>query len=319
MNFQIFQPNELIAWSLEYLSEKVRVRTSEERLIELIENPYKAKLIANKSDSVTIDEIEYEELGSELLATFGYISDEYRHNGLYFSDFIKKHAGDEETCVQLINDFLEWLDKEMASCKTIDVSQFILISTEKYGYENTRLAIEIVRHFSNKLNASTSYKNSKYSNLEPIELEELYTKEEINAKIGTFFDQRYIDFLNSRPDQMDSMNWRKFEELAAEYYKKEGYSVTLGKGRKDGGRDVYLEKDGQKVLVQCKRWENNVGINTPKIAFADYTTQKLDGAVIFCTHDVTRDGKEWIEQYQCKISVVNRKCILEILDKMSTV
>ena len=50
--------------------------------------------------------------------------------------------------------------------------------------------------------------------------------------------------------------WKRFEDVLAEAYRRRGYQVveTLGGGA-DGGVDLRLRKDGQVIVVQCKRWK----------------------------------------------------------------
>lgn len=43
--------------------------------------------------------------------------------------------------------------------------------------------------------------------------------------------------------RLDSLQWREFEELIAELLEKDGYSVELGSGRDDGGKDLVAIKD----------------------------------------------------------------------------
>jgi hypothetical protein len=43
--------------------------------------------------------------------------------------------------------------------------------------------------------------------------------------------------------ELDSLHWREFEELVAELLELDGYSVELGPGRKDGGKDLIATKN----------------------------------------------------------------------------
>jgi restriction system protein len=55
-------------------------------------------------------------------------------------------------------------------------------------------------------------------------------------------------------DSIRGLNWREFEELVGEAYRRQGYKVienaTAGP---DEGIDLVLKKDGGLVLVQCKQ------------------------------------------------------------------
>ena len=63
-------------------------------------------------------------------------------------------------------------------------------------------------------------------------------------------------------DSLREMDWKTFEDILAEVYRRQGYKVEemLGGGA-DGGVDLLLRKDGQVVAVQCKRWKSrSVGV-----------------------------------------------------------
>ena len=47
---------------------------------------------------------------------------------------------------------------------------------------------------------------------------------------------------------------RKFEFLAGEYLKQEGFEIEVTKGVADWGVDVFAEKDGVKYAVQAKMY-----------------------------------------------------------------
>jgi restriction system protein len=52
---------------------------------------------------------------------------------------------------------------------------------------------------------------------------------------------------------IQSLPWKRFEELVAEAYRRKGYSVLENHGfGADGGIDLVLKKDGNAYLVQCK-------------------------------------------------------------------
>lgn len=57
-----------------------------------------------------------------------------------------------------------------------------------------------------------------------------------------------------RCNGLDSLDWRQFEELVHEYFRRDGYSVAETVAGPDGGVDLQLRKDGVKATVQCKHW-----------------------------------------------------------------
>ena len=53
------------------------------------------------------------------------------------------------------------------------------------------------------------------------------------------------------------MNWRQFEILVGEAFRRQGYRVEeTGRDGADGGIDLILRRDGATTLVQCKQWHS---------------------------------------------------------------
>ena len=98
-----------------------------------------------------------------------------------------------------------------------------------------------------------------HDEIDIIHLDDLFRSEGLPDQQGVYFDQRYIDFLNRNFDQIDDVNWRKFEALTAEYFSRQGFQVDIGPGRNDDGVDlrVWPSMDSPDkppaIIVQCKR------------------------------------------------------------------
>ncbi|RAO75886.1 restriction endonuclease [Dyella jiangningensis] len=87
------------------------------------------------------------------------------------------------------------------------------------------------------------------------------------AAFASFLDRRRRRRLlesQTGMDSLSSMDWRSFERLAGEAFRRQGYAVKeTGQGGADGGIDLELSKDGQITLVQCKQWRSQrVGVQT---------------------------------------------------------
>lgn len=59
-----------------------------------------------------------------------------------------------------------------------------------------------------------------------------------------------------------AIDWYQFEQAVGVVYRKLGYSVTRkGGANPDGGIDLIIEKNEEKIAVQCKQWKTwNVGV-----------------------------------------------------------
>lgn len=63
-------------------------------------------------------------------------------------------------------------------------------------------------------------------------------------------------------DDLHKLTWSEFEDLVAQAYRKQGYTIIpRGGAQPDGGIDLIAMRDGDKLLVQCKHWKTwNVGV-----------------------------------------------------------
>lgn len=62
-------------------------------------------------------------------------------------------------------------------------------------------------------------------------------------------------------EQIRALNWRQFEHLMAEAFRREGYVARTTDPGPDGGVDLVLTKGGERRLVQCKQWRTRrVGV-----------------------------------------------------------
>lgn len=122
-----------------------------------------------------------------------------------------------------------------------------------------------------------------------VELRDLYESEDVSATYGTFFAQRFIDFLAENFAEVDHMNWRKFEGLAGEWFKRLGYDVEFGPGRNDDGVDIRAwpidAGRGQPpvLIAQCKRQTTKISKVVLKALYADVLHDKAGRGVIVTT------------------------------------
>jgi restriction system protein len=104
--------------------------------------------------------------------------------------------------------------------------------------------------------------------------------------------------LLDRQDGIESIRalpWKKFEELLAEAYRRQGYSVrensSLGP---DGGIDLELEKGGRIYLVQCKQWrDEKVPVHVIREMFGVMTAQHASGVHVVTSGMFTQEAKNF--------------------------
>lgn len=321
MNHTNFKKNELVEWVIKEIQEKCKMTISTDfiknKLIDLISNSeYKELLKKNFKEDVTLDEIQYQELYREIMSIFGYVrEDEFSLSRKILAD----NYNDIEAYTIINKEFLDWINCERSKNEeTLHPDEFLEIVIDKYGFSMLNIAVEIINYFIDRLYSSPYYHKSKWGDIKPINLDDLYNNEKYNSDLGCFFDQRYIDYLNKNIEELKDINWRKFEQLSAQFFHNEGYDVELGKGRNDGGVDIILTKDNKKILVQCKRDTGKVNKDVIKDVDWTATHNDFNSAIIICTSDITKGGYGLIDKYGLKMKIINGEIIAEKLNIYST-
>ena len=124
---------------------------------------------------------------------------------------------------------------------------------------------------------------------DPVQLRDLFKRENLETKYGMFFDQRFVDYLAQNFQKIGKINWRQFERLTAEHFQHAGYRVEIGPGRNDGGVDVRVwdpTSDIAKpplILVQCKRQAADVEQVIVKALWADVVNEEAESGLIVTT------------------------------------
>ena len=75
-----------------------------------------------------------------------------------------------------------------------------------------------------------------------------------------FYRKHKRKLMESGIDLIDGMSGSLFEELLQEHFKKLGYKAKMTPATADYGADLILEKEKERIVVQAKRWKQNVGI-----------------------------------------------------------
>ena len=75
-----------------------------------------------------------------------------------------------------------------------------------------------------------------------------------------FYRRHKRKLMESGISLVDEMSGEHFEELLMEHFKKLGYIAKMTARTADYGADLVLEKEDERIVVQAKRWKQNVGI-----------------------------------------------------------
>lgn len=90
-------------------------------------------------------------------------------------------------------------------------------------------------------------------------------------------------------DSLRAMDWKRFEQLVGEGYRRLGYRIEeTGQGGADGGIDILMRKDGATVLVQCKQWKRQqIGVAVVREMYGLMVHHDADAVKIVCSGSFT--------------------------------
>jgi restriction system protein len=294
-----------------------------EEIMDHSDQRYHATLQTNNDDPLRIRSEEFEELILGILYRLGHSPSPVATppiSGLYH-----KHKNDADFDKDKFNAILELATEAYSHAveatldsgsKFLDPTPIVMRCRDQYGLEGALLAIEFVKAIQLALEQSVfGQLFTHYGDIDRIQLIDLFRSESLDAQVGEFIDQRYIDYLSQNFDAIDRMNWRKFEGLSAEYFHREGYHVEIGPGRNDDGIDLRVWRDkGEKglpplLLVQCKRQKSAVEKVVVKAMYADIDEHKAGGGLIVTTNRLSEGARNTINARCYPISEADRKTL----------
>jgi restriction system protein len=110
------------------------------------------------------------------------------------------------------------------------------------------------------------------------------------------------------------MDWFQFEKLVGHVYENLGYSVTRrGGANPDGGIDLVIEKDEQRIAVQCKQWKTwNVGVKPIREFLGALTDAGIQKGIFITLRGYTGEASQLAEKHG--IEIVNEVGLTQTLE-----
>lgn len=93
-------------------------------------------------------------------------------------------------------------------------------------------------------------------------------------------------------DEIDKMDGRTFEKYLEVLFNKLGYRVEMTKYIGDYGADLITNKDGNKTVIQAKRFKNKVNIKAVQEAVAAKGVYGCSQAMVVTNSYYTRQARE---------------------------
>lgn len=94
-----------------------------------------------------------------------------------------------------------------------------------------------------------------------------------------------------------SMNWREFEALIGEAFRRRGFAVAeTGADGPDGGIDVVLTKESERYFVQCKHWRaQRVGVAIVRELYGVMAAQGAVGGFVVTSGNFSKEAQDFAE------------------------
>jgi|ERR1044071_2411969 restriction system protein len=213
---------------------------------------------------------------------------------------------------------------EAQRLKAVDPRPFFDYAMHTHGILGGQIALELAADLNLVLHRSPWGMSRQVSWVDTVELKALFQKESLETQYGTFFDQRYIDFLARNFDSIDSINWRKFEGLTCEYFEREGFHVQIGSGRNDNNVDARIwpvepqEDLPPAILVQCKRQKEKIGKMVVKALWADVVHEKAESGLIVTTSSLSLGAKKICTARNYPVDEADRNTLATWINRMRT-
>lgn len=92
---------------------------------------------------------------------------------------------------------------------------------------------------------------------------------------------------------VDGIDWREFEQLVGEVFRRKGFAVReTGGGGPDGGVDLVLQLGAERYLVQCKQWRAlKVGVAVIREFFGVMAAQGAAGGFVVTAGGYTEEAR----------------------------
>lgn len=106
----------------------------------------------------------------------------------------------------------------------------------------------------------------------------------------------------SNPMQLSPQQYERFCGLLLE---QNGWRVSYTKAKGDQGADVIAEKNGQRMVIQCKQWSSSVGPKAVQEVHAARSFYTAQNAVVVSTAEYTSGAKDLAKS--TGVSLLNHK------------
>lgn len=106
---------------------------------------------------------------------------------------------------------------------------------------------------------------------------------------------------------INTLEWKRFEELCAEYFNEKGYKANVTRQGADGGIDIHLLKENYSLtkpfgIVQCKAWNcYKVGVKPIRELYGVMSAEQAPLGVFITSGTYTKEAEEFSKGKHLKL------------------
>jgi restriction system protein len=128
---------------------------------------------------------------------------------------------------------------------------------------------------------------------------------------ATTFEIRKLK--NTNP--LNSLTWIEFESYLGEYFKQQGFHVKQSFSKSaDGGVDIWLTKNGELSLVQCKHWKSRkVGVQVLREMYGVMIDNRASKMIIVTSGDFTSEAIDFA--LEKRMWLINGSELVHLIEK----
>jgi restriction system protein len=114
-------------------------------------------------------------------------------------------------------------------------------------------------------------------------------------------------------ETLQALSWREFEQLCAEAYRSRGYAVSETARGADGGVDLVLRRDSERIFVQCKHYGvRRVDVRPIRELFGVMAAEGATGGIFLCSGSYTSAAERFARGKN--LSLVDGPGLLKLVD-----
>jgi restriction system protein len=164
-----------------------------------------------------------------------------------------------------------------------------------------------------------------------VPLKELFQLSDLGGAIAAgidsapLIDQRFIDYLQAQPEDLSKMHWRQFEFLVGEFFRRNGYDITVTPPSRDGGIDVRAVREKgvvgpELILIQAKRLsgDRRVGIETVKALWSDINEAAATRGIVATTSTLAPGARAYCQARHYRLTQAERPMVEKWLGGLAT-